>query len=43
MQTIHGFIVTLHILTGALSLLLFWVPSLTKKGGKSHKQFGGTI
>ncbi|MHC6647504.1 hypothetical protein ACYTPF_13105 [Alteromonas sp. HB246098] len=41
MQTIHGFIVTLHILTGALSLLLFWVPSLTKKGGKSHKQFGG--
>ena len=41
MQTIHGFIVTLHILTGALSLILFWVPSLTKKGGKTHKQFGG--
>ena len=41
MQTIHGFIVTLHILTGALSLILFWVPSLTKKGGKAHKQFGG--
>lgn len=40
MQTLHGFIVALHIITGALSLLLFWVPSLTKKGGKAHKQFG---
>ena len=41
MQTIHGFIVALHVLTGALSLLLFWVPSFTRKGGKAHKQFGG--
>ncbi len=40
MQTIHGFIVGLHIVTGALSLLLFWVPSLTKKGGKAHKRYG---
>jgi len=32
MQTIHGFIVALHVLTGALSLLLFWVPSFTRKG-----------
>ena len=41
MQTIHGFIVALHVLTGALSLLLFWVPSFTRKGGKAHIQFGG--
>ena len=34
MQTIHGFIVALHVLTGALSLLLFWVPSFTNKGDR---------
>lgn len=40
MQSIHGYIVAAHIVAGALSLILFWVPTLTKKGGKVHSQFG---
>lgn len=40
MQSIHGLIVAFHIVAGALSLLLFWVPTLTKKGGKIHRQYG---
>ncbi|RUO75628.1 hypothetical protein [Pseudidiomarina taiwanensis] len=29
-----------HILAGSLSLLLFWVPALTRKGSLNHKKFG---
>lgn len=29
-----------HILAGALSLLLFWLPVFTKKGGKAHRKIG---
>lgn len=40
MQSIHSTLVFLHIITGAISLFLFWVPCLTRKGGKQHRQFG---
>ncbi len=40
MQSIHSTLVFLHIITGAISLFLFWVPCLTRKGTKQHRQFG---
>ena len=30
-----------HILAGAISLALFWVPVFTRKGGKHHRDIGG--
>jgi len=30
----------LHILVGAVGLILFWIPIFSKKGGKTHKRFG---
>lgn len=30
----------LHILAGFTALLLFWIPIVTKKGGKTHKRIG---
>ena len=30
----------LHILAGSLSLVLFWIPILTKKGRLNHKRIG---
>ena len=40
MHTIHSLLVYGHIIAGALSLLLFWVPCFAAKGGKLHKQIG---
>lgn len=40
MQNIHSAIVLFHIICGAISLLLFWGPCFTKKGGKQHKKVG---
>lgn len=31
----------LHVLAGAVGLALFWVPVLSRKGGATHRQFGG--
>ncbi|WP_201317912.1 DUF2306 domain-containing protein [Paenibacillus sp. EPM92] len=30
----------LHIVAGFLALLLFWIPIVTKKGGKTHNRIG---
>ncbi len=30
-----------HVLAGAIGLALFWVPVLSRKGGATHRQFGG--
>ncbi len=30
----------LHIIAGFLALLLFWIPIVTKKGGKTHNRVG---
>jgi len=40
MLFIHDFGVILHIAAGALALLVFWIPVLTKKGGRSHRRTG---
>lgn len=40
MQWIHQSLIYLHILFGSMSLLLFWIPTLTKKGGLDHIKFG---
>ena len=40
MQTIHSTLVYFHIFSGALSLFLFWIPCLTRKGGPQHRKFG---
>jgi hypothetical protein len=30
----------IHILAGAVALLVFWIPLVTKKGGRAHRAFG---
>lgn len=31
-----------HVLAGVLALVLFWVPALTRKGGRVHRRAGRT-
>ena len=38
--TLFEVLVTLHIITGAVGLISFWVPVIGKKGGRSHRRFG---
>jgi uncharacterized membrane protein len=33
-------VLDLHIVAGAVALLVFWVPLVTKKGGRTHRRFG---
>jgi hypothetical protein len=33
-------LVVIHVTTGAIGLVAFWVPVLGRKGGPSHKRFG---
>jgi hypothetical protein len=33
-------LVVLHVATGAVGLVAFWVPLLARKGGPAHKRFG---
>lgn len=40
MQAIFDMILPFHILMGVLSLVLFWVPVFSKKGGMVHKKSG---
>ena len=40
MEAIHATIVFAHIVTGSLSLGLFWIPCLSRKGGSAHRKFG---
>lgn len=40
MQTLHSTLVFLHVISGAISLFLFWIPCLTRKGGQHHRKYG---
>lgn len=40
MSTIHSTLLYLHILLGAICLLLFWLPVISKKGSKIHNTSG---
>jgi hypothetical protein len=40
MQTITSILLKLHVIAGFLSLVLFWIPLFTKKGGINHVKIG---
>lgn len=40
METAHGILLTLHIIFGSLSLIVFWLPVIVKKGGDTHIKIG---
>jgi len=40
MEALHDFLLWIHIPAGTLSLILFWIPVLVKKGGKIHRKAG---
>ncbi len=40
MAELHTLLVRAHIFVGAIALILFWVPILTRKGSKRHRQVG---
>ena len=40
MQSIHQFLVSLHIIFGALALVIFWIPVFNKKGSSAHIKIG---
>lgn len=40
MLELHGYILKLHIPAGFISLILFWIPVFTKKGGNTHRKVG---
>jgi len=40
MEALDQFILYVHIGFGTLSLILFWIPIIVKKGGKLHKRIG---
>ena len=37
---IHQFLFYLHVTCGAVGLVVFWLPMLSKKGSPFHKSFG---
>ncbi|WP_319005470.1 DUF2306 domain-containing protein [Metabacillus litoralis] len=40
MEFIFNSLRVLHIIGGFVALFVFWVPIITKKGGKLHTRFG---
>lgn len=40
MQTLHTFLLYLHIALGAVALLLYWLPIIVRKGSKLHISAG---
>lgn len=40
MQALYQFLLPVHIIAGAISLIVFWIPIFTKKGGKAHIRVG---
>lgn len=40
MNTLHSLLVNIHIAVGAVSLVLFWIPVLTRKGSPIHVRSG---
>ena len=40
MEALDKIILFIHIAIGSISLLIFWIPVFTKKGGKLHNKAG---
>lgn len=40
MTALHSFLVTSHIVVGAVALVLFWIPVLSRKGSRVHTRAG---
>lgn len=40
METITKALLNIHVIAGFASLILFWIPIFTSKGGKSHRFIG---
>ena len=40
METVYKILLTFHIVVGSLSLITFWIPIFTKKGGDMHLKVG---
>ncbi len=40
MEVIHDFFLRIHIPAGTLSLILFWIPVMVKKGNNIHRKVG---
>lgn len=40
MHLFHDGLMALHVLLGTIGLIAFWLPALTRKGGKLHRQSG---
>jgi hypothetical protein len=39
-RTIHDVVLWFHIACGGVGLVAFWVPALTRKGGRAHRKSG---
>lgn len=40
MNILSNTLIYLHIIAGVVSLVLFWLPAISRKGGIKHKQIG---
>ncbi len=40
MESLSKFLLTSHIIAGSISLIIFWLPIFTKKGGNWHRKIG---
>src|SRR5262245_7287479 len=40
MRTVHDAVLWFHVSLGFLALAAFWVPALTRKGGRTHRRTG---
>jgi len=40
MKALHDILLWIHIPAGTLSLILFWIPVIVKKGGNIHRKIG---
>ncbi|MFK8020556.1 MAG: hypothetical protein AB8B86_12350 [Pseudomonadales bacterium] len=40
LETADNVLLTVHIVAGIISLALFWVPVLSRKGGVNHRRYG---
>ena len=40
METLSKALLSTHVIAGFISLVLFWIPIFTKKGGKIHTLVG---
>ncbi|MCC2618043.1 hypothetical protein LJ739_17445 [Aestuariibacter halophilus] len=40
MTYLHSGLFILHVLVGSMALLLFWIPTMNRKGSLDHRRFG---